>query len=505
MLDPARTPVIIGVGQRSDRQPDVDFPVPPIDLIADVIERAAVDAGGVGLGGVDTLVNIPVGHWNAENQPGALAARVGATAARPVLTNNGGEVGVAAANWVAQRIADGESSLAVLAGANVMRSTELAGRRGQTLTWDEDVPGTPEQFGVPRSTTPALDMGLPVELSAGMESPPTVYPLFENALRHHFGRTLDEHLAVVGRLMARFTDVAAANPHAWYPIARTPEELTTPAPTNRMVAYPYTKYLNAILNTNQAGALIIASAEQARALGVPEERWVHWWGGNRSQEEAWHVSTRPDLASTPSILDSHLGAMANAGIGIDDVDLIDFYSCFPSAVEMAAKMLGIDIDDPRGFTVTGGLPYAGGPGSAYTLHSLATMAERLRERPDAIGLVTGNGYYLTKHSASVWSGRPFGGERLASSRTGPQPSEALDTTPLEPQSRDGEGTIETYTVVYGRDGQPQRGVVLGRYDDGARFVANTPTSILADFVTSEQIGRRGRVTAGETVSRFDPH
>ena len=126
MPDPARTPVIIGVGQRSDRHPDVDFPVPPIDLIADVIEQAVTDAGGIALDVVDTLVNIPVGYWNAENQPGALAARVGASNARPVLTNNGGEVGVAAANWVAQRIADGESSLAILTGANVMRSTELA-------------------------------------------------------------------------------------------------------------------------------------------------------------------------------------------------------------------------------------------------------------------------------------------------------------------------------------------------------------------------------------------
>lgn len=336
-----------------------------------------------------------------------------------------------------------------------------------------------------------------------MDRPPHVYPLFENALRAYFGRSLDEHLDVVGRLFARFTDVAADNPHAWFPTARTADELVTPAPSNRMVAYPYTKYLNAILNTDQAGALIVTSVERARELGVPEDRWVRWGGGADSAEEAFYVSTRPDFATTPSMLDSHLPALAEAGIDIDDVALIDFYSCFPAAVEMAIRMLGLDVDDPRGFTVTGGLPYAGGPGSAYTLLSLATMTDRLRERPGDIGFVTGNGFYLTKHAASVWSTAPFDrnddgwGDR-------PLPSAAFPTAPVEPVSRSGPGTVETYTVHFARDGAPERGIVLGRFDDGARFLANTPVEVLEQFVTEEQVGRTGMVTAGESVSRFDP-
>ncbi|MEX2625832.1 MAG: hypothetical protein WD225_03050, partial [Ilumatobacteraceae bacterium] len=439
MTEDARTPVVIGVAQRSDRNPDPDAPLAPLDLLTDEVVRAAEDAGGVPLSRVDTVVTIPVAYWEATNQVGALAARAGALDARLVHTGNGGEAGVVGINWIAREILAGRSSMAVLAGGNMMRSTELAGRRGQELIWTDDAPGEPHRLGQRREGQSEF------EAAAGLDKPPHVYPLFENALRAHFGRSLDEHLAVVGRLFARFTDVAADNPHAWFPTARTADELVTPSPTNRMVAYPYTKYLNAILNTDQAGALIVTSVERARELGVPEDRWVRWGGGADAAEEAFHVSTRPDYAATPSMLDSHLPALAEAGVGLDDIALFDFYSCFPAAVEMAVRMLGLDLDDPRGFTVTGGLPYAGGPGSAYTLLSMAAMTERLRERPGDIGMVTGNGFYVTKHAASVWSTAPFDrneegwGDR-------PLPSSAFPTAPVEPVSRSGRGTVETYTV-----------------------------------------------------------
>ena len=497
MSEDLRTPVIIGVAQRSNRHPDPTRPVKPLDLLVDVARQAAIDAGGVSLTAVDTVVTIPVAHWDATNQAGALAARIGAPEARPVHTGNGGEAGVVGVNWLAREILAGRTTAALLVGANLMRTTELAGRLGNVLTWSDDAPGEPHRLGR------RVEGQTPLEVAAGIDKPPHGYPLFENALRAHYGRSLDEHLAVIGRLFARFTDVAAANPHAWYPTARTAEELVTPSPTNRMIATPYTKYLNAILNTDQAAALLVTSVERARELGVPEDRWVRWGGGADAAEEAFHVSTRPDFAATPSMLDSHLPALAEANVGIDDVALIDFYSCFPAAVEMAVRMLGLDVDDPRGFTVTGGLPYAGGPASAYTLLSLSTMTERLREQPGDVGLVTGNGFYLTKHAASVWSTEPFDrrpqgwGER-------PLPSTRFPTRPLEPVARDARGTIETYTVRYDREGAPERGIVLGRYDDGARFLANTPVEILADFVTEEQIGRTGTVTAREPVARFDP-
>lgn len=45
---------------------------------------------------------------------------------------------------------------------------------------------------------------------------------------------------------------------------------------------------------------------------------------------------------------------------------LDLYSCFPCVVQIAADVLGMAHDDPRGFTVTGGLPFYGQFVSSHT-------------------------------------------------------------------------------------------------------------------------------------------
>jgi acetyl-CoA C-acetyltransferase len=274
-----------------------------------------------------------------------------------------------------------------------------------------------------------------------------------------------------------------------------------------MIAYPYTKYLNAVLMTDQAAALLMTSVATARSLGIPEDRWIYWWGGAHTQEEAWFASERPNLAQCPAMLDASLGALQNAGVTIDEVDLIDFYSCFPVAVELAAAQLGLEEDDPRGFTVTGGLPYAGGPASAYCLHSIAALAERLRERPGAKGLATGNGWYLTKHAASVWSSEPKPGDPPSAQLPASLPAANMARTPVavDPGAR-GRASIETYTVLYDREGAPARGIVLGRTEQGRRFLANTPRDrdLLEAFVSVEEVGRAGVVGERDGLVCFEP-
>ena len=312
----------------------------------------------------------------------------------------------------------------------------------------------------------------------------------------------------MGALFEPFTAVAAANPYAWFPTHRSAEELTTVAPSNRMIGFPYPKYLNAVLAIDQAAAILITSVEAARELGVPEDRWVHYRGGNDAVEEAWWASERPDFAAAPAMADSTLGALANARIGIDEVGHIDFYSCFPVAVEMACEMLGLPHDDPRGFTVTGGLPYAGGPARAYTLHSLATMADVLREDASSVGLVTGNGWYLTKHAASVWSSEASADDKLpATSRSEQMEHERVRTPVPITEQASGRGEVETYTVIYGRDGSPERGIVIGRQEDGRRFIANTPTDddVIVQFTEQEGVGLTGTTSHGDGLNRFAPH
>jgi acetyl-CoA C-acetyltransferase len=305
----------------------------------------------------------------------------------------------------------------------------------------------------------------------------------------------------MGALMEPFTRVAAANPHAWFPVARSGDELTKPTSANRMVAFPYTKYLNAVIETDQAAAVLVCSEEAARRLGVARDRFVWWWGGGQAVEDPWYPTERPDFADCPALARAANGALGDAGVELAALARLDLYSCFPVAVELACRLLGLAEDDPRGLTVTGGLPYAGGPGNAYCLHSTASMALRLRAE-GGLGLVTGNGWYLTKHSAAVLGTEP----RAGGSRPAAAPAAAPAAPTAFADAAEGEATVLTYTVSYDRAGAPERGIVVGRQADGKRFLADVAADRegLEAFVAAEQVGRHGRVSSADGRNRFEP-
>ena len=501
-----RAPVLVGVAQYVGRETDPTAAPDPVTMLADVATRAAYDAGvGQSLfAHVDAYFQIPLSHWFPANGALLTAERLGIDRRAQVRnTGGGGEIGVRVANHLATEIMAGRIEAAVMTGGNVWRTAERAKAAGVELNWPTggDPDGTDDRFGQP--THPMMS---DVEERHRLTRPIEAYPLFENALRAAQGMTVAGHAQRLGDMMSEFTAVAAANPYAWFPTFRTPEELFTPTAENRMIGFPYTKYLNSVINTDQAGAYVMTSVQKARELGVPEDRWVYWWGGHQAAEEAWHVSTRPNFAECPSMKDSSVGALDQAGVGIDDIALFDFYSCFPIAVRMACAMLGLDELDPRPFTVTGGLPYGGGPGSAYNMNSIAAMVERLREDDRSIGLVTGNGFILTKHAAAVLSARPKQGGW--DHPVGPLPSAAMETAPVAlDQSANGQGFIEAYTVMHDRDGQPTMGYVCGSLNgngsEGPRFLANTPEdpSLLRDLLASEAVGRTGSVRQDNATSR----
>ena len=217
------------------------------------------------------------------------------------------------------------------------------------------------------------------EMSVGLVAPVHVYALFESVIAHRARRRPAEHRTALGELMAPFTAVAATHPMAWFPEVRTPSELATVTPDNRLVAEPYPKRMCAFLNVNQGAAVLVTSLAAARAAGVADRAVFCWSGADAT--EVWFPSARPDLGSSAGLRAATSGAAAAAaGIGVDDIGVFDLYSCFPCAVEMAAEALGIAADDARGLTVTGGLPYFGGPGNNYSLHAVATMVDRLREQ-----------------------------------------------------------------------------------------------------------------------------
>ncbi|HXG42266.1 MAG TPA: acetyl-CoA acetyltransferase [Dehalococcoidia bacterium] len=488
-MDP-RQPVIVGVAQHTNRARDLERALEPLAMMELVARQAAEDAGRPDLlGRLDSLLVVNIISWPYEDAPGLLARRLGIEPPFTYYSGIGGETPQRLVNQVCARILEGRTRLALIVGAEAMHSFMAARRQGVHLPW------TPR--AVPRRIDEDVRPGnSELEGRYGCNLPIRVYPLFENALRAHLGLSLEEHRQRLGVLCARMTQVAVGNPYAWFPVARSPEEITSVSPQNRMICFPYPKLMNAIMEVDQAAALLVTSVEAARELGVPEERWVYIWSGAHLADR-WHISERPCYHRSLAQELALQRALELAGLRPDDVDMFDLYSCFPSAVQTAMEVLGIGLDDPRPITLTGGLPYAGGPGNNYCSHSIAAAVERLRREPDRKALISGMGWYFTKHSAGVYSGRP---PQRPYRPYDPAPDaariEAQEAPPLVEEA-EGPATVETYTVIFGRDGEPEEGIVIGRLGDGKgpRFLANTggDRELLWSMCRQEMVGVRGRV------------
>ena len=491
-------PVIVGVGQFTNHPGTLEETLEPVEMMERVARAAEADAGGSGLlEKADSVQVVNIMSWQYADAPAALAQRLGAKPAHTVYPAVGGETPQRLANETAQAIVDGRIRVALLAGAEALESRRLARKLGAHLPWPERA--TPQR--IDGDNRPGFSE---IEARHGATMPTRVYPLFENAIRASLDESIDQHQRRLGELCSRFAGVAARNPYAWFPIARTPEEIATVRADNRMVGFPYPKLMNAIIETDQAAAIIMTGSQTARDLGIPEDRWVYLHGCGDATDK-WFVSERVDYHSSPAISAATHRALGLASIGVDDVAMFDLYSCFPSAVQLGLDALGLSPDDPRPLTVTGGLPYAGGPGNNYVMHSIATTVQRLREAPGEYGLVTGLGWFATKHSAGVYSARPPAG---AWRRTDPavdqREVDAMDSPPFAEQA-EGAARVETYTVIFNREGEPEQGIVIGRLDDGsrARFFANTPPDrdLMLAMTREEFVGRRGRASHDAATGR----
>lgn len=497
-----RQPVLIGGGQRTWR---TGTPPGPLTMLQEVAGLAAADAGlpGAALAGVDTLavvgftIDAPDGAQRlpvprVADPPAALAERLGCAPKRAVYTHMGGNTPQALVNWACEEIAEGRADLVLLTGAEFLGGLMKAATRGGDLSVYGGGPDTsPERWGDPRPGC------TPQEAAHGIGFPANTYPMFENALRAHLGRSPAAHAHAISELFAPFSAVAAQNPHAWFPTARSAEELRTVSPDNRMVGYPYPKYLNAIIQVDQAAAVLLASAEAADRLGIAQDKRVYLHGC-ADTHELWNPIDRVDFHSSPAIRTCGQEALSMAGATIADIGPMDVYSCFPVAVELACRELDIDPMRDAGLTLTGGLPYFGGPGNNYSMHAIVEMLDRCRAKPTDLGLVTANGWFLTKHAMGVYSATP---PKDLFARTPPKTVQArVDALkgPAVVPEPDGPARIEAYTVVHGREGY-RMGIVYGRDQAGRRFVANTPDdqATLAGLESGEAVGRTGVVTSAE--------
>lgn len=508
-----RMPVLIGCGQLTQRTAQAkkyEESLDPLQLLTEASTRALADTGAAEK--LKPLIDnisvvrftadgsetgrLPIGQYS--NAPRSLGNRIGAKAKREYYTATGGNTPQWLVNRTAEEIANGETNVALLAGSEDLATLIGALGKGVSLKWGEDAGGEPIQIGDNRRG--AND----IERAHALYFPVNAYPLFENAIRGQRGRTVREHQLAIGRLFAPFSKVASENPLAWFPTAHTPEEIATQADTNRYVGFPYTKYMNAIIQVDMAAAVVMTNVKTARELGVPESKWVYLHGC-ADANDIWHVSERVNYYSSPAIRTMGQKAFAMAGKTVADMSFFDLYSCFPSAVEIGCAELGLAEDDPRGLTVTGGLPYFGGAGNNYVMHSIVTMMNKVRAKPGSFGLVTASGWYVTKHALGVYSTTPVKGPwKREDPKSYQRDIDAMAHPEVEAKP-EGEGTVETYTVMHDRNG-PKMGIIVGRLANGKRFLAHTPDdpATLNDLMAREALNRRGRVTPGEKTNLFVP-
>jgi acetyl-CoA C-acetyltransferase len=516
-LDP-RTPVVVGVGQVAtppDAGLDPAARPEPLDLMTAALLAAAEDCDGAAAGAAapagralirraDSIRVVAALGWTVPDPALLVAARLGfAEADLPaelMVSSIGGNNPQALMHDACLAISRGERDVVLVTGAEAMYARALA-RRDPARPWLEWA-GQPE--GTPPATTFGVDKpgATELEMRRGVMLPVHAYPLFENALRAANGWTLHEHAARIGALWSRFSEVAAGNPHAWIRRARTPDEIATPGPGNRMVSFPYPKLCTANMQVDQGAAFIVCSAAAARAAGVPEERWVFPLAGADANDH-WYISERPELHRSPAIRLAGTAALEQAGLGVDDVAFVDLYSCFPVVVQMAARELGLALDDPdRPLTLTGGLTFGGGPGNNYASHGIAQAVGALRRAPENAALVSGVGWYATKHSLGVYASRPparAGAGSFAWKNVQPA-VDALPRCVVDPDAT-GPVRVETYTVAFDREGAPDRGILACRTANGNRAWGNvSDPDALALLCAEEGIGRTADLAPDGTLA-----
>jgi acetyl-CoA C-acetyltransferase len=508
MLD-SNTPILIGVGEVSERLHDADYRgLSPVQLAANAVKQALADARSHEalashvdmLGAVrtfeDTWPQFETPFGRSNNFPRSIARHAGVHPKRTIWAVSGGQSPQHLLSELCVSIAAGEASMALLTGAEAISTTRHLMARRDKADWSETVAGSVDDRG------PGIDdMLTPYMIRHRLDSATAGYALLENARRARLGLSGAAYRREMAELFAPFSRVAAANPHAMSRVAHPIEDLTEFTDANRMIADPYPRRVIARDQVNQAAALLLTSIGKARELRIDEAKWVYLHGYADLTEQS--MLERVDLSRSPAAILCARAALQSAGVGADKLAFLDLYSCFPVAVFNICEGLDLSRDDPRNLTVTGGLPFFGGPGNNYSMHAVASIARRLRASPGSFGFVGANGGIMSKYSAGVYSTAP------ASFKVTDQKTlqKQIDTLPKRAVAYEADGlaTIESYTLLH-KDGRPVTAVIAGRMREGGqRCLANQreeDIETLQQMQADEPLGRTIRVTTTPRGNRF---
>jgi acetyl-CoA C-acetyltransferase len=487
-----RIPVIVGVGEIVDRPNDIATGLEPLTLLEQALKRAEADSGAKLLGELGSLDVVNFLSWRYRDPEKLLADRLGARPAHCYYGPVGGESPIRYLHEAAKRIARGECSVAAVCGAEAQSTATKAQRANIDLPW------TPFAHDVEEPKRGAA-FQKPMAVTLGVFRPITVYPLYESATSAHWGQTPREALAESGQLWSTYAGVASENPNSWLKKNFTPDEITTPTPENRLIAWPYTKLMVANPTVNMGGAILMTSLAKARAAGVPEDRLIYAWGGASAEEPRDYLLRDQFFESHPqnAVLKAVMDLVQGDGRKFDAIEL---YSCFPCVPKMARRTLGLGADVKP--TVTGGLTFFGAPLNTYMTHAACAMVRKLRDG-GKLGLLYGQGGFVTKHHGLVLS------------REAPKHALAQDTSVQAEADRHkgavpefvtearGKGKVESFTVIYGGKGDVEHGVVMIRTANDARALARVPASDSATLAHLRNMDRTPVGSVGDIVTAGD--
>jgi acetyl-CoA C-acetyltransferase len=476
-------PIIIGVAQYTQPK-DIPQPLDPLNLMVKTCQMALSDTGNDNLKEyIDSLYMVNINSWSYKDAPRELSKIIGINPERKIYLPDGGDSPQMLVNRAAKAIASGQSKAILITGGEAAYSVYREKKGKITLNWSKrKKPKYMEEKSQSYTTS--------FENKYGMIYPSCTYAMFETAVRAKSGRSLEQHRKYMGSLFERYSKIASKNPYAWSQKSYTAEEIFTPSSKNRYVIHPYTKHMCSNMYVDQSASLIMTSEKIAQTLKIEHKRWIYPMGG-ADLKNIFNITNRPKLYDSPAAREGSRLTLAQAGLRLDKIDLFDIYSCFPSMVQIIMNEIGLSIDDPRDFTITGGLPYFGGPMSNYSMHAVVTAVDLIRKDPSKKIMVVANGGYNTKQSFGVYGTQPSVIPWYERDDSEIQQSIFSKSLPEPIEVANSQIVIEAYTIYYNRDGIPKRVIVLGHLENGYRTLAliESKPELLLKMEQQELVGK----------------
>tara|TARA_B100000287_G_C20641286_1_gene783566 strand:- start:734 stop:2107 length:1374 start_codon:yes stop_codon:yes gene_type:complete len=422
-------------------------------------------------------IQIPKGYW-AYRDPGKwIAEKHGFSQAETSVT----KIGVLQQNLInsaCRKIINGDVRASLIIGGEARFKIIQALKEGEIFK-EMELNVNPDHYVKAKE-----DLYVPQEIDALGMMAVGYYAIIESAMRYKNKRSIKEHEKFLGNYYERFSEIAANNPHAWNQKAYSSNEIRTSSSKNKRIAYPYNKLHNSSWNVSQASALILTSEEIANSLNIPSDKRVYPLISTETNHMIGLIQ-RPDLTAPTGLqlaADYLLETLANNHI---EPTLYELYSCFPVAVQIFSEAL--KVPDNIDKTITGGMPFAGGPLNNYMLHSTVQMLMKIREDANEIGLITGVSGMMTKQALAIWSKNAMMDfeskdvTKKAKKLEIPVPMSNLDK---------GEGKIIGCTTLY-EDSSPLKAVFYAEDSQGHRLVLTSNKKEIIKKVEEEEcIGQK---------------